>query len=62
MDKQDFQEQDFMEILMRLPWSLQRLLRLKASIHVYGRDHTRIRRRAKGRYKYKMTAIIPSGN
>ena len=35
MDKQDFQEQDFMEILMRLPC-------LMASIYVYGGDHTRV--------------------
>ena len=51
MDKQDFQEQDFMEILMRLPcdgehtriWS-RTYARIVASKRVYGRHQTHISR------------------
>ena len=35
MDKQDFQEQDFMEILMRLPCHTKRKLFLPASRNTY---------------------------
>ena len=46
MDKQDFQEQDFMEILMRLPCWPPTYARLVATIHVFVRDRTRVCSRA----------------
>ena len=37
MDKQDFQEQDFMEFLMRLPWSRGIICNLFARRMIYSR-------------------------
>ena len=42
MDIQDFQEQDFMEILMRLPCCICKRVCLAAYVCVDGREQTRV--------------------